>query len=99
TLFPYTTLFRSMADNNYFSHTNLDGLSPFERMENDNIHYVMAGENLASGQISSIYAHEGLMNSIGHRENILQKDFEELGVGVAFNDEWRPYYTENFLKK
>ncbi|HLU23376.1 MAG TPA: CAP-associated domain-containing protein [Bacillaceae bacterium] len=90
---------KDMAVNNYFSHTNLDGLSPFERMENDNIHYVMAGENLASGQISSIYAHEGLMNSIGHRENILQKDFEELGVGVSFNDEWRPYYTENFLKK
>ncbi len=90
---------QDMADNNYFSHTNLDGKSPFDRMTEDNITYRMAGENLATGQTSSIFAHEGLMNSLGHRENILQKDFERLGVGVAFSSEARPYYTENFLTK
>jgi uncharacterized protein YkwD len=57
----------------------------------------LAGENLAYGQFSSIFAHEGLMNSLGHRENILRKDYEYLGVGVAFNDESQPYYTENFF--
>lgn len=88
-----------MAENNYFSHTNLDGESPFDRMLNDGIRYSMAGENLAYGQNSSVFAHEGLMNSIGHRENILQKDFAALGVGVAFNDNAQPYYTENFLTK
>ena len=86
-----------MADNNYFSHTNPEGQSPFDRMTEDEITYRMAGENLAMGQLSSIFAHEGLMNSIGHRKNILQTDFESLGVGVAFNTESRPYYTENFL--
>ena len=86
-----------MANNNYFSHTNPEGQSPFDRMAEDEISYRMAGENLAMGQLSSIFAHEGLMNSIGHRKNILQTDFESLGVGVAFNTESRPYYTENFL--
>lgn len=88
-----------MATHNYFSHTNRQGKSPFERMEEDDIAYLMAGENLAMGQLSSIFAHEGLMNSLGHRENILQKEFDHLGVGVAFNQESTPYYTENFLKK
>lgn len=90
---------KDMADHNYFSHTNLNGQSPFDRMTEDNITYRMAGENLATGQNSSVFAHEGLMNSIGHRENILQTDFEGLGVGVAFSSDSRPYYTENFLTK
>jgi uncharacterized protein YkwD len=88
---------KDMADNNYFSHTNLEGQSPFDRMTEDKIAFRMAGENLATGQLSSIFAHEGLMNSLGHRKNILQTGFESLGVGVAFNTESRPYYTENFL--
>ncbi|WP_319951956.1 CAP domain-containing protein [Peribacillus frigoritolerans] len=88
-----------MAVNQYFNHTNLEGESPFDRMEDDKINFRMAGENLAAGQNSSIFAHEGLMNSIGHRENKLQKDFESLGVGVAFDEENKPYYTENYLTK
>ena len=86
-----------MADQNYFSHTNLAGKSPFDRMTMDDINYSVAGENLAYGQSSSIFAHEGLMNSIGHRKNLLKRDFTFLGVGVAFNDENQPYYTENFF--
>ncbi|KAA9023666.1 serine protease [Niallia endozanthoxylica] len=86
-----------MAQNQYFNHTNLEGQSPFDRMKEDNISFRAAGENLAAGQLSSIFAHEGLMNSLGHRENILQPDFEALGVGVAFDSDSRPYYTENFL--
>jgi len=88
-----------MAENNYFNHTNLEGQSPFDRMEEDNIIFRTAGENLAAGQISSIFAHEGLMNSLGHRENILQTQFESLGIGVAFDLKSRPYFTENFLAK
>ncbi|MGG4153944.1 CAP domain-containing protein [Peribacillus muralis] len=90
---------KDMAVNQYFNHTNLEGKSPFDRMEDDKIKFRMAGENLAAGQNSSIFAHEGLMNSIGHRENKLQKDFQSLGVGVAFDKEQKPYYTENYLRK
>ncbi|WP_231514961.1 CAP domain-containing protein [Oceanobacillus salinisoli] len=90
---------QDMADNNYFSHTNLDGQSPFDRMAEDDIAFKMAGENLAAGQPSSIFAHEGLMNSLGHRENILKTEFEGLAVGVAFGADNQPFYTENFLTK
>ncbi|MBC5636436.1 CAP domain-containing protein [Ornithinibacillus sp. BX22] len=88
-----------MAKNNYFSHENLEGKSPFDRMADDAISFRGAGENLATGQPSSIFAHEGLMNSLGHRENILKAGFDSLAVGVAFNEENQPFYTENFLRK
>ncbi|MED3553729.1 CAP domain-containing protein [Cytobacillus praedii] len=90
---------KDMAVNNYFSHTNLEGLSPFDRMSEDDIFFTFAGENLATGQFSSIFAHEGLMNSLGHRENILRPEYQYLGVGVAFNEESHPYYTENFFRR
>lgn len=88
-----------MALHHYFSHDNLQGLSPFDRMKNDGIVFAGAGENLAYGQSSSIFAHEGLMNSKGHRDNILTKQYSHLGIGVAFNEKSQPYYTENFLLK
>ena len=88
-----------MAENNYFDHTNLEGQSPFDRMEEDNLIFTLAGENLAYGQYSSIFAHEGLMNSLGHRENILKSGYRYLGVGVAFNAENQPYYTQNYYSK
>lgn len=86
-----------MAENQYFDHTNQKGQSPFDRMQEDDVVFTFAGENLAYGQLSSIFAHEGLMNSLGHRENILRNEFEFLGVGVAFNDQSQPYYTQNFF--
>ncbi|TWT24727.1 CAP domain-containing protein [Planomicrobium sp. CPCC 101110] len=88
-----------MAANQYFSHTNQQGESPFDRMEEDGIQFFVAGENLAYGQYSSIFAHEGLMNSMGHRENIVKADYGYLGVGAAFNKENQPYFTENFFNR
>ena len=88
-----------MADNKYFSHTNLEGKSPFDRMGDDGITFFVAGENLAYGQYSSIFAHEGLMNSLGHRENIVKRDFGYLGVGAAFNSDKQPYFTANFFNR
>lgn len=88
-----------MADHDYFSHENLHGKSPFDRMADDGVKFRGAGENLAYGQSSSIFAHEGLMNSIGHRENILLDGYSHLGTGVAFNEKSQPYFTENFLLK
>ncbi|WML48567.1 CAP domain-containing protein [Neobacillus sp. PS3-34] len=88
-----------MAVHHYFDHTDLKGKSPFDRMADDHIIFHLAGENLAYGQFSSIFAHEGLMNSLGHRENILRNGYEFLGVGVDFNNQSQPYYTENFYAK
>ena len=75
-----------MVKQNYFDHNNLDGESPFDRLKDDDIDFNVAGENLAYGQQNSIFAHEGLMNSLGHRKNILNTNFSTLGVGVDFNE-------------
>ena len=88
-----------MAAHNYFAHENLRGESPFDRLEADGHYFSFAGENLAYGQSSSIFAHEGLMNSLGHRKNILNTNYEKLGIGTAFNENSTPYYTQNFFTK
>ena len=64
-------------------------------MEKVGITYITAGENIASGQFSSIFAHEALMNSPGHRKNILG-NYKYIGVGVDFGGRYKIYYTENF---
>lgn len=88
---------QDMAFNHFFDHINLDGDSPFDRMKAAGIEYWTAGENIAMGYQSSIFAHEALMNSLGHRKNILHKDFTMLGIGVYFqSNTQRPYYTQNF---
>lgn len=84
-----------MAKRNYFSHKNPDGKSPFDRMEESNIKFIMAGENIAAGQPNAIAAHEGWMNSKGHRKNILG-DYKELGIGVYFGGSYGVYYTQKF---
>lgn len=86
---------KDMAVQDYFEHENLSGLSPFDRMDNDGIEYRLAAENIAAGQTSAIFAHEGWMNSKGHRDNILL-DIKRLGVGVYFGGSMEVYYTQNF---
>lgn len=65
----------------YFAHNNLEGKTPFERMKDANISFMTAGENLALAQTLEI-AHNGLMNSPGHRANILQPSFGRIGIGI-----------------
>ncbi|MCG8540362.1 MAG: stalk domain-containing protein [Clostridia bacterium] len=86
---------KDMADKNYFSHENLKGKSPFDRMEDNNIDFTRAAENIAAGQPNAIFAHENWMNSKGHRQNILG-ECEVLGVGVYFGGKYKIYYTQNF---
>lgn len=87
-----------MRDKNYFDHINKKNETPFDRMKKQNIIYSLAGENIAAGQISAIYAHEAWMNSLGHRKNILG-DYENLGVGVSFGGHYNIYYTQNFYSE
>lgn len=87
---------QDMIDHQFFSHTGSDGSQPHERMQAAGYQERMYAENIAYGQYSSIYAHEGLMNSLGHRKNILNPDLTHVGVGVAFDANNVPYYTINF---
>ncbi|MCA1642620.1 MAG: CvpA family protein [Acidobacteria bacterium] len=66
----------------YFAHVSPEGLSPFDRMTRAGVKYRTAGENLALAPTLRI-AHAGLMNSPGHRANILQHAFGRLGVGIT----------------
>ncbi len=65
----------------YFAHATPEGRDPFERMREANVRFVTAGENLALAPTLQI-AHTGLMNSPGHRANILQRDFGRIGIGI-----------------
>lgn len=87
----------NMAVNNFFSHTDPEGRDPFERMNEAGLTYSLAGENLAMGQMSVFHAHWGLMNSLGHRENILKPDFTHVSVGLVYNEDDSPFYTINFI--
>ncbi len=65
----------------YFAHNNPDGKTPFDRMKDSQVSFMTAGENLALAQTLEI-AHNGLMNSPGHRANILNPSFGRLGIGI-----------------
>ncbi|MDR9507596.1 CAP-associated domain-containing protein [Brevibacillus agri] len=87
-----------MAQHNYFSHTSPTTGSPFDRLKKAGIRYSYAGENIAYGQLDGIEVHMGWMNSSGHRQNLLNQNFKQLGVGVVIKD-GRPFYTQNFVSK
>ena len=88
---------QDMMRKRYFDHTDKENKSPFDRMKAEGIVYMSAGENIAAGQTSAIYAHEAWMNSEGHRKNILG-DYNNIGVGVAFGGNYKIYYTQNFYR-
>jgi len=74
-----------MFSRGYFSHNTPEGTDPFERMKKLAIKYTNAGENLAhSYNLDS--AHNGLMNSPGHRDNILNSHFGKIGISVLSSD-------------
>ena len=70
-----------MYRDGYFSHEDLDGNDPFDRMKAAQISYGAAGENLALAPTVE-EVHEGLMTSPDHRENILRPAFHEVGIGI-----------------
>ena len=65
----------------YFAHVSPDGLDPFDRMRRAGVIFRTAGENLALAPTVKV-AHTGLMNSPGHRANILRPEFGRLGLGI-----------------
>lgn len=72
---------QDMFARGYFSHYSPEGKDPFDRMKKAGIKYFSAGENLALGPTLKI-CHEGLMNSPGHRANILNPSYGRLGIGI-----------------
>lgn len=74
-----------MFTRGYFSHNSPEGTDPFERMKKFGIMYISAGENLAHSYDLD-EAHTGLMNSPGHKANILNPSFGKAGIAVLQSD-------------
>ncbi len=72
---------RDLTDRNYFSHNSPVYGSPFDMMKNFGIRYSSAGENIAKGQRTPKEVMNAWMNSQGHRANILNANYTQIGVG------------------
>ena len=73
---------KDMLARNYFAHEDPEGRSASYRAGKAGITYTILGENLAFAKTLP-QAHRGLMNSPGHRENILRPEFRRLGIGIV----------------
>lgn len=76
---------QDMADRNYWSHTTPDGHAPWVFIEAYRYPYQKAGENLAYGFTTSQQVVAGWMNSETHRDNMLDKNYRDIGFGFANN--------------
>lgn len=68
----------------YFSHYSPEGTDVSDRLEENGIAYSIVGENLALAP-TLLIAHNGLMNSEGHKKNILDTNFRKVAIGVIDN--------------
>ena len=75
-----------------FSHTRPDGTKVYDLMGQTGVRYWSAGENIAAGQRSPEEVMDSWMNSPGHRANILNGNYDRLGVGVVHIDGGYLYY-------
>lgn len=87
-----------MRDKNYFSHTSPTYGSPFSMLQAFGISFQAAGENIAAGQVSPQAVMTSWMNSSGHRQNILNPLYTQIGVGLAQGGSYRFYWTQMFIK-
>ncbi len=89
---------KDMATRGFFSHNTPEGKTPFDRIKSAGISYRSAGENIAAGQKTPEEVVEAWMNSEGHRANILNSSYTQIGVGyVTGNGSYSTYWTQNFI--
>lgn len=84
-----------MFGRGYFSHNTPEGKTPFDRMREGGVRFVTAGENLALAPTLPL-AHNGLMNSPGHRANILRPQFGRVAIGIMDGGRRGLMVTQNF---
>lgn len=85
---------QDMHDNHYFSHTSPTYGSPFQMMTSFGISYRSAGENIAMGYSTPEVVMNKWMNSEGHRANILNASYTQIGVGYVADGN---YWTQEFI--
>ncbi|MFF4710571.1 sigma-70 family RNA polymerase sigma factor [Streptomyces eurythermus] len=87
-----------MAARGFFDHTNPDGAGPGERVTAAGYRWSTYGENIARGQQTPQAVMDSWMHSPGHRANILNCSFKDIGVGVH-KGSGGPWWTQNFGAK
>ena len=85
---------QDMVDNRYFSHTSPTYGSPFQMMKAFGLSFRTAGENIAYGQRTPQAVVDAWMNSSGHRANILNASYTQIGVGYVASGH---YWTQMFM--
>ncbi|PSB11896.1 CAP domain-containing protein [Pleurocapsa sp. CCALA 161] len=78
------------------SHTGSNGSDFGTRIQEEGYQFSTAAENVAAGQIDAADVMASWMGSDGHRANILNADFEDIGIGSATGDDGSIYWTQNF---
>ncbi|MDT8862183.1 CAP domain-containing protein [Alkalihalobacillus sp. MEB130] len=86
---------QDMIDHQYFSHQSPTYGSPFDMLTQFDVSYRTAGENLAGNQTVEA-AHQALMNSDGHRANILNADYGEVGIGIIEGGPYGKMFVQLF---
>lgn len=89
---------QDMIQKGYFAHQSPTYGSPFNMMESFGIRFTAAGENIAYGQRTPQEVMNDWMNSTGHRNNILSRVYNQIGVGVAKASNGTYYWTQMFIK-
>ncbi|WP_274557737.1 CAP domain-containing protein [Streptomyces spiramyceticus] len=84
-----------MAARNFYDHTNPDGAGPGERITAAGYRWTTYGENIYKSPQDARTAMDGWMKSPGHRGNILNCAFKEIGVGINLSSNG-PWWTQNF---
>ena len=89
---------KDMGDNDFFSHTNLQGQSSGDRIQATGYQGSPIGENIAAGQSSPAQVVDGWMKSSGHCKNIMNGSYQNLGVGYyqAPAAQYEHYWVQNF---
>jgi len=84
---------QDMIDNLYFDHTSPSGIQPWDWLEDSGYQYVVAGENLAMNFSDSFEMVESWMSSESHRENLLNKNYEDYGISFGKYSDLNHSYT------
>ena len=88
-----------MALRGDISHFSTSGKAYYERLVEGDFYFIKNGENVAFSQtFISEFIHQGFMDSPGHRANILDPDFDEVGIGVVFKEDDGYYVTQDFIR-
>lgn len=74
---------KDMIEKGYFSHYSPTGVSPWHWFKKGNYNYQFAGENLAIGFLDSEELFQGWMNSLSHKKNILNPNYQEIGIAIV----------------